>query len=171
MCSNLVHAYTINKVYLAEIFRIIYHVLRQALPTSLTRCWNLTFTVSCIIMILIKITNKMQLYRIIYYSFVPWLLYMFRAILSLIIRSILTLITASASIHMCCCRLPSWLSHDSSYFQDMFYSQRLQDTRLTNLTKHSRFWYSQPRLHIWQDTVNNQVVYIWIRKWHTWGIS
>ena len=31
---------------------------------------------------LIKMTNKVQLYRIIYYSFVPWLLYMFRVILS-----------------------------------------------------------------------------------------
>jgi len=37
----------------------------------------------------------MQLCRIIYYFIVPWLLYMFRAILSLIIRSILTVITAS----------------------------------------------------------------------------
>jgi len=35
-----------------------------------------------------KMTNKMQLCRIIYYSLVPWLLYMFRAILSLISRSI-----------------------------------------------------------------------------------
>jgi hypothetical protein len=33
-------------------------------------------------------TNKVQLCRIIYYSIVPWLLYMFRAILLLIIRSI-----------------------------------------------------------------------------------
>jgi len=38
--------------------------------------------------ILVKMTNKMQLCRIIYYSIVPWLLYMFWAILSLIIRSI-----------------------------------------------------------------------------------
>jgi hypothetical protein len=56
----------------------------------------------------IKMINKMQLCRIIYYSIVPWLLYMFRAILSLIIRSILTVITASGFIHMCCCRLLSW---------------------------------------------------------------
>jgi len=42
-----------------------------------------------------KITNKMQLCRIIYYSTVPFLLYMFRAILSPITRSILTVITAS----------------------------------------------------------------------------
>jgi hypothetical protein len=35
-----------------------------------------------------KMTNKVQLCRIIYYSLVPWLLYMFRKILSLIIRSI-----------------------------------------------------------------------------------
>jgi len=33
-------------------------------------------------------TNKMQLCGIIYYSIVPWLLYRFRAILSLIIRNI-----------------------------------------------------------------------------------
>jgi len=33
--------------------------------------------------VLIKMTNKMQLCRTIYYSIVPWLLYMFRAILSL----------------------------------------------------------------------------------------
>jgi len=44
--------------------------------------------------ILIKMTNKMQLCRIIHYSIVPWLLYMFRAIFSLIIRSILIVITA-----------------------------------------------------------------------------
>ena len=49
--------------------------------------------------ILIKMTNKMQLCRIIYYSIVPWLLYMFQAILSLIIRSVLTVITASGFIH------------------------------------------------------------------------
>ena len=71
--------------------------------------------------ILIKMTNKMQLCRIIYYSIVPWLLCMFRAILSLIIRSILTVITASGSIYMCCCRLLSWLlSHDSSRQQHMW---------------------------------------------------
>jgi len=34
---------------------------------------------------LIEMTNKLQLCRTIYYSIVPWLLYMFRAILSLII--------------------------------------------------------------------------------------
>ena len=55
----------------------------------------------------------MQLCRIICYSIVPWLLYMFPAILSPIIRIILTVITASGFIHMCC-RLLSWLSHDSS---------------------------------------------------------
>jgi hypothetical protein len=53
----------------------------------------------------------MQLCRINYYSIVPWLPYMFRAILSLIIRSVLTVITASGFIHMHCCRLLSWLSH------------------------------------------------------------
>jgi hypothetical protein len=36
---------------------------------------------------LIEITNKIQLCRTIYYSIFPWLLNMFRAILSLIIRS------------------------------------------------------------------------------------
>jgi len=36
---------------------------------------------------LIEMTNKMQLRRAIYYSIVPWLLNMFRVILSLIIRS------------------------------------------------------------------------------------
>jgi hypothetical protein len=36
---------------------------------------------------LIEMTNKMQLCRTIYYSIVPWLINMFRAILSLIIRS------------------------------------------------------------------------------------
>jgi hypothetical protein len=51
--------------------------------------------------VLIKKTNKMQLSRIIYYSIVPWLVYMFRAILSLIIRSIVRVITASGFIHMC----------------------------------------------------------------------
>jgi len=43
-----------------------------------------------------------------YYSIVAWVLYMFREILSLIIRRILTVITASGFIHMCCCRLLSW---------------------------------------------------------------
>ena len=37
---------------------------------------------------LIEMTNKMQLCRAIYHFIVPWLLNMFRAILSLIIRSI-----------------------------------------------------------------------------------
>ena len=64
--------------------------------------------------IVIKLTNKMQLCRTIYYSIVPLLLYIFQAILSLIIRSILTVITASGFIHMCCCRLMLWISHDSS---------------------------------------------------------
>jgi hypothetical protein len=48
----------------------------------------------------------MQLDKIIYYSIVSWLLCMFRAILSLIIRSILTVITDSGFIHVvvvgCC---------------------------------------------------------------------
>ena len=57
----------------------------------------------------------MQLCRIIYYSIVPWLFYMFREILSLIIRSILTVITASGFIYMDCCRL----SHDSNRQQYM----------------------------------------------------
>jgi len=35
----------------------------------------------------IEMTNKMQLCRTIYYSIVPWLLNMFQAILSLIVRS------------------------------------------------------------------------------------
>jgi hypothetical protein len=64
---------------------------------------NKAKNVSCII--LIAITNKMQLCKTIYYSTVPWLLYMFRAILSLIIRSILTAITASGFTHMYCCRV------------------------------------------------------------------
>jgi hypothetical protein len=55
--------------------------------------------------ILIKMTNKVQLYRTVYYSIVLWLLYMFRAILSLIIRSALTVITPSVFIHMYYCRL------------------------------------------------------------------
>jgi len=57
-------------------------------------------------------TNKMHLYRIIYYFIVPWLLYIFRAILSLIIRSFLTVITASGFIHMYCCLLLLWLSRN-----------------------------------------------------------
>jgi len=54
------------------------------------------------------------------YFIVPWLHYMFRAIFSLIIRSNLTLITASDIIHVCRGRLLSLLSrnfllnHDSS---------------------------------------------------------
>jgi hypothetical protein len=54
----------------------------------------------------------MQVCGIIYYSIVSWLLYMFRAILSLIIGSILTVITASDFIYMCCCRLLSSLSRN-----------------------------------------------------------
>jgi hypothetical protein len=68
---------------------------------------------------LIKITNNMQLCSIIYYSIVPWLLYMFRAMLSLIIRSILTVITVSGFIHMHCCRLLSWLSRNYYLFMWM----------------------------------------------------
>jgi hypothetical protein len=54
------------------------------------------------------------------YFIVPWLLYMFRAIFSPIIRSSLTIITASGFIHVCRGWLLSWLSreyqinHDSS---------------------------------------------------------
>jgi hypothetical protein len=36
---------------------------------------------------LIELTNKMELFRTVYYSIVHWLLNMFRTILSLIIRS------------------------------------------------------------------------------------
>jgi hypothetical protein len=53
----------------------------------------------------------LQLGRMIYYSIV--LLYMFRAILSLIIRSNVTVITASGFIHMYCCLLLSWLRRRS----------------------------------------------------------
>ena len=60
--------------------------------------------------------NKMQLCRIIYYSIVPWLLYMFRAMFSLIIKSILTVITASGFIHVCRCRLLSWLSRNCKWY-------------------------------------------------------
>jgi len=38
---------------------------------------------------------------------------MFRAIFSLIIRSILTVITASSFIHVCRCRLPSVAAADN----------------------------------------------------------
>jgi len=48
----------------------------------------------------IKMTNDMQLSGMIYYSIIPWMLYMFQAILSLIIRNILTVIAASVFIHM-----------------------------------------------------------------------
>jgi hypothetical protein len=60
-----------------------------------------------IMMYLTKMTKKMQLCRIIYCSLK---LYMFRAILSLIIRSITTVFTASGIIHVCGCRLVSWPS-------------------------------------------------------------
>ena len=74
--------------------------------------------------VLINMANKMQLCRIIYYSIVPWLLYMFRAILSLIIRSILTVITASGFIHMYCCR--GWvLAHESNRQQIINYPIQL----------------------------------------------
>ena len=58
--------------------------------------------------ILIKMTTKMQQCRTIYYTIFPWVLYTFQAILSLIMRSILTVITASSFIHVCRCRLLSW---------------------------------------------------------------
>ena len=80
---------------------------------------SVTAVIYCILAILIKMTNKMQLCRIIYYSITPWLLYMFRAILSLIIRSILTVITASGFIQIYCCRLLSWLS-SVSWLLNMF---------------------------------------------------
>ena len=57
--------------------------------------------------ILIKITTKIQLCRIIYYSIVPCLLCMFQAILSLIISSVLTVIKTGGFIHMYCCRQPT----------------------------------------------------------------
>ena len=64
--------------------------------------------------IFIKMTNTMQLCRIIYYSIVVWLLYMFRAILSLVIRSILTVITASGFIHMFCRLLATTVAYDNT---------------------------------------------------------
>jgi hypothetical protein len=65
----------------------------------------------------------MQLSTIIYYLIVPWLLYMFRAILSLIIRSILTVITVSDFIHMCCFRLLSWLNdqQDATEYDNLLF--------------------------------------------------
>jgi len=59
---------------------------------------------------LIEMANKMQLCRTIYYSIVPLLLNMFRALLSLIIRSFQTVLTASDFIHVCRCRPLSWMS-------------------------------------------------------------
>ena len=52
---------------------------------------------------LIEMTNKMQLCRTIYYSIVLRLLNMFRALSSLIIRSLYTVITASGFTHVCHC--------------------------------------------------------------------
>ena len=60
----------------------------------------LTCILDVVRLILIKMTNEMQLCRIIYYSIIPWLFFMFQAILSLIIRSVLTVITASGFIHI-----------------------------------------------------------------------
>jgi hypothetical protein len=60
------------------------------------------------LIILIEMTNKMQLYWTVYYSIVPWPLNMFRAILSLIIRSFQTVVTASGFTHICHCRPLSW---------------------------------------------------------------
>ena len=62
-----------------------------------TKLYNMTLN-------FIEMNNKMQLCRIVYYSIVPWLLSMFRAILSLIIRSFYTVITASSFTHVCRCR-------------------------------------------------------------------
>jgi hypothetical protein len=45
-------------------------------------------------------TNEMQLCRTIYYSIVPWLFYMLRAILSLIIRSMLLMISDNIARNM-----------------------------------------------------------------------
>jgi len=55
----------------------------------------------------------MQLCRIIYYSIVPWLLYVFRLI-SPVIRSILTVITASGFIHMFCRLLATTVAYDNT---------------------------------------------------------
>jgi hypothetical protein len=68
---------------------------------------NLTFMVPCIMMYLTKMTNKMQLHRITYCSLK---LYMFRAKLLLIIRSITTVFTASGIIHVYGCWLVWWIS-------------------------------------------------------------
>jgi hypothetical protein len=76
-----------NKTQKTSIFRHVKQDLSQAKHTRI-----------CVL--LIKMTNEMQLCRIIYYSIIPCLLYMFKAILSLIIRSILTVITTYGFIHM-----------------------------------------------------------------------
>jgi len=93
----------IEAVHYSETLEYIYQITRFQSPQPRILNVNLLFY-------LIKMTNKMHLCRTIYYSIVPWLLYMFRAILSLIIWSILTVITASGFTHVCRCRLLSWLS-------------------------------------------------------------
>jgi len=94
----------------------------------------------------IKMTNKMQLCRIIYYSIVLWLLWilgflgfitiimlcMFRAILSLIIRRILTVITASGFTHFCRTRLLSW---PSGNWLKSVPTQPWQQPGMTNVSK------------------------------------
>jgi hypothetical protein len=71
--------------------------------TKQTRTHNLIFMFPCIMIQYLKITNKMQMCRIIYYFIVPWLFNMFRARLSFIIRSFWTVIAASGFTQVCRC--------------------------------------------------------------------
>ena len=79
----------------------------------------------------------------------PWLqLYMFRAIILLIIRSITTVFTASGIIRVCGCRLDSWMSwnsnssmtpalHDSS---DIFAHHQEHHNCIYSFWYYSRMW-------------------------------
>ena len=67
----------IEAVHYSETLEYIYQITRFQSPQPRILNVNLLFY-------LIKMTNKMQPCRTIYYSIVPWLLYMFRAILSIL---------------------------------------------------------------------------------------
>jgi len=78
---------------------------------------------------------------------------MFRAIFSLIIRSIITEITASGFIHVCLCRLLSWMSHDSSR------QQQVSETRSCNYSEDAPDYERKYCSNHVEQSMNNNLSY------------
>jgi len=105
--------------YSGRCFEYFYHLLHILYPAGLRNILPQPPQIKkeCIIIIIInivKVTNKMQLYRLLYYlliysscRLVSWMSFAHH-------QEHLTIFTVSGSIHPRCCRLVSWMSFNSS---------------------------------------------------------